>query len=149
MVVTVICITLILHGILCLLVPDGSMKKSFTSAVTISMIASVVLSLKGLNFKFNDVFLYNSTDFNTEEISEELLNLEESVVKQSVENLLYEKIKAITDEDFSINVITDISSDGDISINGVIIRCHEQDIQNISNAVESLGLNAQFSESEG
>lgn len=140
-VISVICISLILHGLLCLLIPEGSIKKSLIKAMSLSLIASIVISLKGVDFNFSDFYLTNNTSkINANEVSSEVLNYKMGVTEKSLENLIANEVSQITDNEFSVDVLTDISSDSNISINRVLIKCHEEDIENITSIVEKIGI---------
>ncbi len=148
-IVSIICTSMILHGILCMLVPEGSMKKSYIYAVSVSLIASIVISLGGLSFDLSDVFSYDEqSDFNAEIVYNEVINIENEVAKQSILKLVTETVGEKAKHEFSAEVLTDISSDNSISIKGILISCHDDDRGVISSAVVSLGLKPLFKESD-
>ena len=148
--VSVISITLILYGLMSALLPESSINSSFKYFISVVIISTIILCIKGTDinsYEFEDIFQISNDTVNVEEI--DVSKLEKDYVDKSLEQFITEQINPVATNPFSLSVDTDISNDGYISINEIIIVCKKEDKDSFFEVINNLGLTAVFRESDG
>ena len=139
--ITIISVTLILYGVLSMFLPYENMGKSFKYVVSLSLLTSVAISLKGVNV--SNLFDFNVDDINMEissEFGQTVLEKEVESTEIAVKGILKERFAAFNLEPDEIKVFADISADNCIIISEVIIYCDKGQVSNVRDATNDLGL---------
>lgn len=145
-VVSVVSVSLILYGVLTVVLPEGSMKNSFKYMVSIALLSSIVLTFKNTDFNLEtDLNFVQSSGIDEIDVN----SIEQEAIERSINQYLSEQIQGLTDNPFSIDVLTDISDEGYISIREIIVFCNREDAEIISELISRLGLKAVINESDG
>lgn len=146
-VVSVVSVSLILYGVLTVVLPEGSMKNSFKYMVSIALLSSIVLTFKNADFNLETDLNFVQSSEKPEQI--DVNSIEKEATESSITQYLSEQIQMLTDNPFSIEVLTDISDEGYISIREIIVFCNSEDAEKISELISRLGLKAVINESDG
>ena len=146
-VVSVVSVSLILYGVLMVVLSEGSMKNSFKYMVSIALLASIVLTFKNADFNLETDLNFVQSSEKPEQI--DVNSIEKEATERSITQYLSEQIQMLTDNPFSIEVLTDISDEGYISIREIIVFCSSEDAEKISELISRLGLKAVINESDG
>lgn len=141
--VSTVCVSVIFYGAVSFLIPKSVMSKSFKYIISLALLTTVILSVKGMDLKdvsFDSVNSdYALSDFSG--INEVTICAYKNAAADSVENIIAERIKNITENPFSVEVLTDISENLDISITEVVVVCNAEDSVKIKQISDELGIN--------
>ncbi len=146
------CVSIIFYGLVLMLVPQGVMSKSFKNFAGIAIVASIAISSVQA-FSKNDIDLRlelpSFDDFsNVSSFSDTVQNQQRQEIERSVRQLIEQQLSIKNIKAQSIEVSTDISDNGLISITGVDIICDQTDFQNIKDTLSSLGLDINIIQSQ-
>ena len=146
------CVSIIFYGLVLMLVPQGVMSKAFKNFAGIAIVASIAISSVQA-FSKNDIDLRlelpSFDDFsNVSSFSDTVQNQQRQEIERSVRQLIEQQLSIKNIKAQSIEVSTDISDNGLISITVVDIICDQTDFQNIKDTLSSLGLDINIIQSQ-
>lgn len=138
--VAAVFICMIVFGVLLYLSPKGSMSSGARITVGIALIASVIISAaSAFKYDIGDISLCRPAS-DTNEYLSFTVDYENETVKNTVVSIIDEKLRNAGIDNASVEVITDISESGGISITKAVISCDADDLPAAENAVGDLGL---------
>ena len=135
-IISVICVSAVVYGVAMLLSPEGSMGKAFKNTVGIAVIATVVFSISSIKSISLEVDNFNFNNDLTSDYSNELRNIE---VKSSCKAYIESILENSNINDAKTIVSTNISDDGSIIINEVIITCDEKYMNSVKQLLSDIG----------
>ena len=150
-IVTAVCVSMIFYGAAMMLLPEGTMSKSFASFAGIAVIASVVISVSGIS-PGNFDFAFHPSEQTTEissELAKTVAENEITAVEQSVKRLIITQLAAAGIEPCEVDIFTDISDTSGISIIGAEVVCPTGTADKARQIVNSLGIAAEVIERDG
>lgn len=149
--VTSLCVSMIFFGVVMMLVPEGTMHKSFKTFAAVAVISALITSLCGissaveeLNFDFSD----KATALQSSEMAETVNEQNRVVAEKAVSDLITENLSAAGIKNAETSVLTDISDDGGIYITEVAVVCDSSDADTCRKVLDALSVSAEIRERE-
>lgn len=140
-----LCVSAVIYGVTMILCPGGNMGKTFKTAVGIAVIATIVFSISTITsnpIKLEDFEISGKYDFN---YSNELKKLE---IVNTCKAYIMEIFQLNNIKETEISVLTNISDDGNIFINEIIIACQKKDAVMVKNLLSDIGTTVNIKERE-
>lgn len=140
-----VCAIITVYGCLSLIQPPGNMNKSFKRVMGLIVISAVTVPIVRSGGILSDIKISdNGFKFSTESCESSVnymyLDAANEAIKSELESML-------TNEginNYKISVITDISDDGNIFIDRVLVTCNETDRNKVSDILEKAGVKAEI-----
>lgn len=142
-----LCSSFVFFGIIMLIIPSGTMKRSIKMLIGIAITASFVISFSNTTFSMSEIADFNgSTYLDSSNFSDVVFGQQINSVKTSVKNVVLESFKENKIFNTEVDVITNISEDGNISITVVEVVCDSADAEKVKTICKELGLNSNVTE---
>ncbi len=146
-VIAILTVSFIVYGIVLIFTPAGNMGKFFKSVTSVFLIAIVILTVSNADPKFDfnsefntDVHL-ESSNFNVNSVTKMVI---ESDIKAYLLKLFAENGVSVD----NLSVLTNISDDGSISINKIVIESKTTYFEGIKDIMENENLKYEILETD-
>lgn len=140
-----VCSILAVYGCLSVIRPQGGMNKPFKRVMALIIICTLIAPISKI-FALKIDYKKFSADGNKEDISSqyEFDELYTRAANEAIEKEIDALLKKSGIEDYKLSVYTDISEDGGISLERVLVSCDGADKEKISCILENAGIAAEF-----
>ncbi len=146
-----LCVSFVFLGVTMLLVPEGTIKKSFKTLVSVIIISVITTVVFGVSEAVQKVEL-NTDIINLEEISADFIETVNSQsvrsAQMSVKTVIDNALKQDNIKTAEVFVSANISDDYGIYINMVNVICDKSEIEECRKVLEKLSVDAQITERE-
>lgn len=145
-IITVLTVSFIIYGLILVFTPAGNMGKFFKSIVGVSLIAVVILTVSRQGIELNPKKAAEAERIEFDVSAVETITAQYS--ERSVEEYIGELLRQNGCEYKNLEVYTNISSDGGISIDRVEISCDSQQSDTVRRLVNALSLHCVITETD-
>lgn len=146
-VIAILTVSFIVYGIVLIFTPAGNMGKFFKSVTSVFLIAIVILTVSNadpkfdFNSEFNTDAHLESSNFNVNSVTKMVI---ESDIKAYLLKLFAENGVSVD----NLSVLTNISDDGSISINKIVIESKTTYFEGIKDIMENENLKYEILETD-